>query len=68
MRQYEQGKCFCDAVAAEAGIAGAEPRLGLARGAAQPSPSWTARLDWLARTAARPRPPPPEACGGRPPV
>ena len=37
MRQYEQGKAFCDAVVAEAGHRGPEPRLGLARVAADPA-------------------------------
>ena len=49
MRQYEQGKRFCDAVVAERGHRGPEPRLGLARGAAHAGASWRGRPSWLAR-------------------
>ena len=50
LRQYEQGKQFCDAVAQAGGIAALEPRVGGAR----PQMPTLAELDdpdaWLART------------------
>ena len=63
MRQYEQGKVFCDAVAAEAGIEALEPGLGVARGAADGGRARCARsTGWRAwarrRPAALPRPAP----------
>ena len=49
LRQYEQGKAFCDGVVAHGGIA-ALNRAWAARRRCRRRPSSTTRWAWLART------------------
>ena len=61
LRQYEQGKAFCDGVVARAGIDGPQPRLDRARGDAHGG-----RAERPRGLAARaPSGPPPKPLGGR---